>query len=121
MLYGDYDKIYVNVFANGPATAQNGTVALAAYSDPTQRQNFIAQANVVWDIETGALAHKILVGAEYGDQQSANTRINGTLSNATLNLSNPVFPTVTFNAAIANHSCRGRVTSSWRLRLRSKT
>ncbi|WP_395636976.1 TonB-dependent receptor [Sphingorhabdus sp.] len=98
MLYGDYNKIYVNVFANGAATAQNGTVALAAYSDPTQRENFIAQANVVWDIETGALAHKILVGTEYGDQQSANSRLNGTLSNATLNLSNPVFPTVTFNA-----------------------
>ena len=47
ILYGDYDKTYLNVYANGAATAQNGTVALAAYSDPTQRENFIAQANLV--------------------------------------------------------------------------
>lgn len=97
MLYGDYDKIYVNVFANGAATAQNGTVALSAYSDPTQRENFIAQGNLVWDVTTGSLAHKILAGVEYGDQQSQNSRVNGTLSNATFNLANPVFPTVNFN------------------------
>ena len=97
MLYGDYDKTYVNVYANGAASAQNGTVALAAYSDPTQRENFIAQGNLIWDVETGPLAHKILVGAEYGDQQSANRRFNGALSSSTLNLANPVFPTVAFN------------------------
>ena len=97
MLYGDYDKIYLNVYANGAATAQNGTVALAAYSDPTKRENFIGQANLVWDVETGPLAHKILVGAEYGDQTSSNRRFNGTLSSASLKLANPVFPTVSFN------------------------
>jgi catecholate siderophore receptor len=86
----------VNVYANGAASAQNGTVALAAYSDPIQRENFIAQANLVWDVETGPLAHKILIGAEYGDQQSANRRFNGVLSSSTLNLANPVFPTVAF-------------------------
>ena len=98
ILYGDYDKIYLNVYPNGAATAQNGTVALAAYSDPTQRENFIAQANLVWDVETGALTHKILVGSEYGDQKSANRRFNGTLSTPTISLANPLFPTVTFNA-----------------------
>lgn len=102
MLYGDYDKIYDNVFANGPASGPNGTVALAAYSDPTQRTNFIAQGNLVWDIETGPLAHKILVGIEYGDQKSENRRTNGTLSNASFNLANPVFPTVIFNAPARN-------------------
>ncbi len=96
-LYGDYDKIYTNIFANGAATAQNGTVALSSYSDPTQRENLIIQSNLVWDINTGPLGHKILIGAEYGDQQSANRRFNGTLSDASLNLSNPVFPTVSFS------------------------
>lgn len=98
ILYGDYDKIYLNVYPNGAVTAQNGTVALAAYSDPTRRENFIAQANLVWDVETGALTHKILVGSEYGDQKSANRRFNGTLSTPTISLANPLFPTVTFNA-----------------------
>jgi catecholate siderophore receptor len=97
MLYGDYDKIYVNVFANGAATGQNGTVALSSYSDPTRRENFIAQGNLVWDVNTGPLAHKVLVGTEYGDQKSANRRVNGTLSNSVFNLANPVFPTVVFS------------------------
>jgi catecholate siderophore receptor len=98
ILYGDYDKIYLNVYPNGAATAQSGGVALAAYSDPTQRENFIAQANLVWAVETGPLMHKILVGTEYGDQKSVNRRFNGALSNATFNLANPIFPTVSFNA-----------------------
>jgi catecholate siderophore receptor len=98
ILYGDYDKTYLNVYANGAATAQSGTVALAAYSDPTQRENFIAQANLVWDVETGPLMHKILVGTEYGDQKSANRRFNGALSTPSFNLANPIFPTVNFNA-----------------------
>ena len=101
-LYGDYDKTYENVFANGAATAQNGTVALSAYSDPTTRENFIVQSNLVWDISTGPLAHKLLFGIEYGDQQSANSRVNGTLSSSTFNLANPVFPTVTFNVPSRN-------------------
>jgi catecholate siderophore receptor len=102
MLYGDYDKIYVNVFANGAATAQNGTVALSSYSDPTQRENFIAQGNLVWDVNTGPLEHKILIGAEYGDQKSANRRINGTLSSSTFNLATGVFSTVNFNVLNRN-------------------
>ncbi len=102
VLYGDYDKIYVNVFPNGAATAQNGTVALSSYSDPTTRENFIAQGNLIWDVATGSLAHKILFGVEYGDQQSANSRINGTLSSATFNLATRVFPTVSFNVPNRN-------------------
>lgn len=97
MLYGDYDKIYVNVFANGAATTQNGAVALSSYSDPTTRENLIAQGNLVWDVATGPLEHKILIGAEYGDQKSANRRLNGTLSSSTFNLVTRVFPTVNFN------------------------
>jgi catecholate siderophore receptor len=97
ILYGDYDKIYLNVYPNGAATAPSGTVALAAYSDPTQRENFIAQANLVWDVETGPLTHKILVGTEYGDQKSANRRFNGVFSSTTLSLTNPIFPTVNFS------------------------
>ncbi|HYE47412.1 MAG TPA: TonB-dependent siderophore receptor [Caulobacter sp.] len=96
LLYGDYDKIYTNVYANGAATSQTGTVALAAYTDPTQRENLLLQTNLVWTVSTGPLDHKLLFGFEYGDQHSVNLRRNGVLSNATFSLSNPVFPTVTF-------------------------
>jgi catecholate siderophore receptor len=98
VLYGDYDKYYANVFANGPASGQNGTVALSSYIDPTKRQNFIAQTNLVWDFNLGAVGNKILFGLEYGKQDSANQRRNGTLSSGTLNLANIVYPTVTFGA-----------------------
>ena len=102
LLYGDYDKYYTNVFANGAATGQAGTVALSSYIDPTKRQNFIAQSNLVWDVNLGSIGNKILVGLEYGDQDSTNQRRNGTLSSSTLNLANIVYPTVTFGALARN-------------------
>lgn len=98
MLYGDYSKYYTNVFANGAATSQTGTVALSSYIDPTTRQNFIAQSNLVWDVNFGSIGNKVLLGLEYGDQDSTNQRRNGTLSSSTLNLANIVYPTVTFGA-----------------------
>ena len=96
LLYGDYDKLYVNVYANSAVTAAN-TVTLDAYSDPTKRKNLIGQANLIWDIETGALEHKLLFGVEYGDQKTRNRRFNRTFSpGTTFNLNTPVYPTVTF-------------------------
>lgn len=102
LLYGDYDKYYTNVFANGAATSQTGTVALSSYIDPTKRQNFIAQSNLVWDVDFGSVENKILLGLEYGDQDSTNQRRNGTLSSSTLNLANIAYPTVTFGALARN-------------------
>jgi catecholate siderophore receptor len=97
LLYGDYDKLYDNVYANSAATSQTGTVSLDAYSDPTKRENFIAQANLIWDFETGALGHKVLLGVEYGDQKTHNQRLNRLFTPGNVfNLAAPVFPTVVF-------------------------
>ncbi|MBX9616936.1 MAG: TonB-dependent siderophore receptor [Caulobacteraceae bacterium] len=96
VLYGDFDKFYSNVYPNGPATGQTGTVPLAAYLDPTTRENLLIQSNLLWEVATGPLSHRILFGVEYGDQSSTNQRRNGVLSNPTFSLANPVFPTVTF-------------------------
>lgn len=98
LLYGDYDKYYTNVYANGAATSPTGTVALSGYTDPTTRENFIAQSNLVWDVALGGLTNKILIGVEYGQQDSTNQRRNAVLSSSTLNLANIVYPTVTFPA-----------------------
>ena len=78
-LYGDYDKIYRNVFA---ATGVNRsgavpTVGIEAYADPTQRETFIAQTNAVWRGSTGGIDHVLLVGAEFTAQDTNNERING--------------------------------------------
>lgn len=100
LLYGDYDKYYGNVFANGVASSDNGTVALGSYRDATQRRNFIAQGNLVWDFTAGFSAHKVLAGAEYADQRTDSARNNGTLSAGTFNLAQPtLFPTVSWGAA----------------------
>jgi catecholate siderophore receptor len=97
VLYGDYDKLYVNAFANGAATSQMGTVVLDAYSDPTKRENLIAQANLIWDVATGPLEHKLLFGVEYGDQNTANKRLNRVFTPSNVfSLSNPIFPSITF-------------------------
>ncbi len=96
LLYGHYDKFYTNVFANGPASSQTGTVALSGYSDPTQRENVIAQTNLVWDVSLAGLENKVLLGLEYGEQTSANQRRNAVLSFPSLNLSTMVFPAVSF-------------------------
>lgn len=101
-LYGDYDKLYTNVFPSGAATAQNGTVALDAYTDPTTRRNLLVQSNLVWTAMTGGVSHTVLFGLEYGDQDSTNRRSNGVLSNRTFNLAHPVFPTVVFSAPVRN-------------------
>nr|MBP7952372.1 TonB-dependent receptor plug domain-containing protein [Sphingorhabdus sp.] len=101
VLYGNYDKFYGNIFPNGALTAAN-TVALAGYLDPTKRENIIAQANAVWDLETGPLVHKILFGLEYGHQDSSNQRRNAVFSNATFNLNTGLLPTVTFPAVNRN-------------------
>ncbi|MDP3403553.1 MAG: TonB-dependent siderophore receptor [Brevundimonas sp.] len=96
VLYGDFDKFYSNVYPNGPATGQTGSVPLAAYLDPTTRENLLIQSNLLWEVATGPLSHRILFGVEYGDQSSTNQRRNGVLSSPTFSLANPVFPTVTF-------------------------
>ena len=98
VLLGDYDKAYTNVFPGSAATAPSGSVQLSAYSDATTRQNLLSQTNLVWNVPTGGIHHTVLLGLEYGDQDSANRRRNGVLSNPTFSLANPVFPTVTFSA-----------------------
>jgi catecholate siderophore receptor len=103
VLYGDYNKLYNNVFAAGAATSQNGSVLLDAYSDPTQRKNLIAQANLIWEVATGSIDHKILLGVEYGDQKTRNQRLGRTfIGSNLLNLANPVFPGVVFTAPTRN-------------------
>ncbi len=78
-LYGDYDKIYTNVF---PATGISGTAAaptlgFEAYRDPTTRKTTISQANLEWRGDTSGIGHVILAGAEYTRQNTTNERING--------------------------------------------
>ena len=49
-------------------------VELDGYQDTTDRENLIIQANLVSEFTTGFLGHTILIGAEYGDQDTVNAR-----------------------------------------------
>lgn len=75
--YADYDKVYQNLFPSEEVVVTNGAfpdVELDGYRDTTDRQNLIIQGNLVSEFQTGAFGHTILFGAEYGDQDTANTR-----------------------------------------------
>ncbi len=121
-LYGDYDKVYTNVYAVTPVTlGMTGlTVGVEAYSDPTKRTSFIAQANLEWRVATGGIDHIILVGGEYTKQDTTNERINGFFNPLDLSaasrrrpvaLTNPVtIPPVTFVRGATGNSNRAVAT-----------
>jgi catecholate siderophore receptor len=113
LLYGNYDKYYTNVYANGPASSPTGTVALTGYTDPTRRENLIAQTNLVWDTALAGTEHKILLGVEYGEQRSANQRRNAALSSGTLDLANIRYPTVTFGGLARDTASTVKVFSAY--------
>ncbi|MEM9501409.1 MAG: TonB-dependent siderophore receptor [Pseudomonadota bacterium] len=73
--YGDYDKVYSNLFPVG-FDETTGVVDLDGYIDTTQRENFVLSGNLVGDFETGSVAHTVLFGAEYIDTVNNNDRFN---------------------------------------------
>lgn len=82
--YADYDKAYQNLYPSEEVFLTNGTfpeVELDGYRDTTDRQNLIIQGNIVSEFQTGSLNHTILFGAEFGDQETANTRLDNVFDN----------------------------------------
>lgn len=73
--YADYDKIYQNLYPAGFDQGAN-TVTLDGYRDTTTRQNLILQGNLIAEFDTGGIGHTLLIGAEYGDQDTANARLD---------------------------------------------
>ncbi len=73
--WGDYDKVYSNLFPVGFDSATNA-VSLDGYIDTTQRQNFVLAGNLVGDFNTGSIGHTILFGGEFIDTSNNNDRFN---------------------------------------------
>ncbi|MEM7569032.1 MAG: TonB-dependent siderophore receptor [Pseudomonadota bacterium] len=73
--YGDYDKVYVNLFNTGYDPATN-RIELDGYIDDTQRQNLILSGNLFSEFETGSIAHGIIAGVEYINTSSDQFRFN---------------------------------------------
>ena len=71
--YADYDKYYQNLY---PVYFDDAaaTVSLDGYDDTTSRKNTLLQLNLIGQLSIGALEHTLLAGAEFGDQETANSR-----------------------------------------------
>ena len=81
--YADYDKVYQNLFPSEEVVVTSGAfpaVELDGYRDTTARENFILQGNIVGEFDLGRLGHTVLFGAEYGNQKTANARIDNVFS-----------------------------------------
>lgn len=92
--YADYAKFYQNVF---PGAVSGANVSISAYSNLTDRENVFNQTDLTFRVDTGAIAHTLLAGAEYGRQETSNFRQTGffgAAANATsvgVPLSNPIY------------------------------
>ena len=79
--YADYDKYYQNIYAAGfDAAASPQRLTLDGYADSTMRENIIVQGNLIGEFQTGSIGHTVLVGLEYGDQSTDNSRIDNTFA-----------------------------------------
>ena len=74
--FGDYDKFYQNVFP-GVVNAAGTSVAISAYNNATNRENLFNQTDLTLSTKTGRLGHTLLVGTEFGRQETDNFRNTG--------------------------------------------
>lgn len=91
--WSDQEKFYQNVFA-GNVNAAGTMVAISAYNNVTTRESIFNQTDLTFDLATGGIEHKLLVGAEFGEQDTVNFRTTGffpgDLTSINVPLSNPV-------------------------------
>ena len=73
--YGDYDKVYANIFPTAFDDATN-IVTLDGYIDTTQRQTLTLAGNLVGDFQTGSIGHTLIFGGEFLDTVNNNDRFN---------------------------------------------
>ncbi|WP_326541880.1 TonB-dependent receptor [Pseudorhodoferax sp.] len=89
----DQDKFYQNVFP-GAVNAAGTTVSIAAYNNATTRKSVFNQTDLTYNLQTGAVRHKLLAGVELGRQETTNFRetgyFPGDLTSVSVPLSNPV-------------------------------
>ena len=68
----DYDKFYANTYPIG--FNDNGEIGFDGYNDTQDRNNLLAQFNIVGEFSTGSIEHTLLIGGEFGDQRTSNNR-----------------------------------------------
>ncbi len=74
--FATQDKFYQNVFPG--AIVSNGTrVQISAYNNATSRDNLFNQTDLTFYADTGSIRHTLLIGAEFGRQETDNVRLTG--------------------------------------------
>jgi catecholate siderophore receptor len=81
--YGDYDKLYQNFYAKD-YVENTETVTLSGYADGTQRKTSTLSGSLIGEIETDAIMHTLLAGAEYIKTANDNGRIKASSTDVTL-------------------------------------
>lgn len=116
--FADYDKLYQNLYPAGLDNSVNpGLLTLDGYQDRTDRQNLIVQGNLISEFATGPFAHTLLVGAEFGNQDTDNARIDNVFADSqddriTIALSDPlVVPEFDFVPLVRDRSSEVSFTS----------
>ncbi|MFM5908279.1 MAG: TonB-dependent receptor [Novosphingobium sp.] len=71
--YATYDKFYGNILP-GAVNAAMTSVLLSGYRSTTKRDNWVGQANLVWNGSTGPIRHTLLTGVEASDQNTFASR-----------------------------------------------
>ena len=74
--FARYDKFYQNVYPRG-VSASGDQVTLGAYNNATARDNLFTQLDLTVGAWTGAVRHRLLLGAELGRQETDNRRETG--------------------------------------------
>jgi catecholate siderophore receptor len=101
----NYNKFYQNVFLNGSVQA-NGDIALDAYNNETDRNNFSNQTDLTLKFSTGDIKHELLVGSEIAHQNSKNLRQETTQS-LSVNVNDPLdFTSIVYDDITVNNSSR---------------
>ncbi len=101
------DTYYTNAFSNtlpGAVTQLKDTryVARSQYNSSGNQNNLFNQTDLGTAFSTGALTHSVLLGAEFGLQQTSSLRFNGTAS--TVTAVNPVLTQPVYGTTPATNS-----------------
>jgi catecholate siderophore receptor len=97
-MFGDYDKFYQNVFANG-FNSGTGLVTLAGYNNRNNRRNLFSQTDLIWESRLAGIDQTLLFGYEAGREKSRNVRNSAAFPDG--NLVSADDPTVNSNAVFA--------------------
>jgi catecholate siderophore receptor len=74
--FSGHARFYQNVFP-GAVNSAGDRVAITAYNNATERDNFVNQTDFVLPFDTGMMQHQMLMGVELARQSTDNRRLTG--------------------------------------------